>query len=429
LILFADDSGLSSPYTPAQLQADYGMDALYKAGLTGAGRTIGIVDVYGSPTIRADLASFDTHFGLPAPPHFTIIQPAGPVPSFNPENSEMLGWAAETTLDVEWSHAMAPGASIVLAETGVDEVEGTTGMPEIMKAENYMILHEHVTVISQSFAATEETFPSAASLMNLRAVYGEAEKHSVTVLAGAGDWGASGPTNNTNTYYDRRVVAWPASDPLVTAVGGTDVYLNGAGTQLEAIKVWNQSGGTPEASGGGVSEYFARPSWQDGVAKVVGSRRGIPDISMFAACDTGALIYSSFSGFPGLAPVCGTSLATPLFAGVVAIAAQLANHALGLINPTLYSLGSTRSRGLVDVIHGNTSVSVTVAGKAAEVNGYSAVVGYDLASGWGTVNAADLVPELAGRPLPKEGVLSLPTEGVWSLAVGGLSAFVHVKGR
>jgi subtilase family serine protease len=393
---------VSGTYNPAQLREDYDLNPVYAAGIKGQGVRIGIVDVYGSPTIRADLATFDHHYGIPAPPSFTIVRPAGKVPAFNAFNSEMLGWAGETTLDVEWAHAMAPEAAIVLAVTGVDEVEGTSGMAAIMTAERYLIQHEGVAVISQSFAATEETFPSKASLMSFRGTYRLAESRHVTILGATGDTGAASQTLTNDVYYDHRVVNWPASDPLVTAVGGTQVLLNSAGKQVSPTRVWNDDGtsfAVPSAGGGGVSADFGRPVWQSGVAGVVGAHRGLPDISMDASCDPGVFIFSSFFG-SGYEATCGTSLASPLFAGVVALADQLAGHHLGLLNPTLYRLGAAHAAGLVDVTLGNNSVSVPVKNGTAIVKGYDAVKGYDLASGWGTVKAADLVAELAGKKLP-----------------------------
>lgn len=393
---------VEGPYTPAQIRSNYDLGPVYAAGLTGTGETIGIVDAYGSPTIRADLATFDKHFGIPAPPRFTIVEPAGTVPPFRAASSEMLGWAAETTVDVEWAHAMAPGANIVLALTGVDEVEGTSGFAQIMSAEDYLIEHEQVSVISQSFAATEETFPTAASLMAFRGVYGLARNRGVTVLAASGDWGATSLTSS-GSYYDRRVVNWPASDPLVTAVGGTQISLNSAGRAVAPARVWNDGGTSPgpQASGGGVSVDFARPSWQDGVESVVGASRGIPDVSLEASCNPGTEVYVSYPGSPpGYRGVCGTSLATPMFAGIVALADQLAGHGLGLLNPALYALGADHAGGLVNITQGNNTVRIPDKGGSVVVTGYDAVAGYDLATGWGTVLAADLVPELAGRPLP-----------------------------
>ena len=157
-------------YQGPQLQVAYNLGPLFRRGITGVGETIVIVDSYGSPTIRHDLATYDAQYGLPAPPSFTIIQPAGPVPPYK-KNSDFDGWAGETTLDVQAAHTIAPGANILLVETPVSETEGVTGFPQIVRAENYVIDHHLGDVISQSFGATEETFPNAASVMALRSAY------------------------------------------------------------------------------------------------------------------------------------------------------------------------------------------------------------------------------------------------------------------
>ena len=116
-------------YQPSQLQTAYNLKTLHRHGLDGRGTTIAIVDSFGSPTAKADLHQFDQDFGLPDPPRFDIIQPAGPVPPFDPTDPDMAGWGEETSLDVEWAHAMAPGANILLVETPVAETEGLTGIP------------------------------------------------------------------------------------------------------------------------------------------------------------------------------------------------------------------------------------------------------------------------------------------------------------
>jgi subtilase family serine protease len=397
-------------YQPYQLQRAYNVGPLYKRGITGRGQTIVIVDSFGSPTIRSDLATFDAQFNLPAPPSFKIIQPAGPVPPYDPTNSTQVGWAGETTLDVEWSHSIAPGANILLVETPVAETEGVAGFPQIVYAENYVINHHLGQVISQSFSATEQTFPNAASIYALRSAYINAYRHHVTVLAATGDTGATSYSNVAGTLlYTHRVVGWPASDPLVTAVGGTQLSLNTAGQRTAPDRVWNDTyntalnqvffgnpGPNPLATGGGKSAVFARPGYQKGVANVTGYRRGIPDIAMSAACSGLVVTYQSFGGQPaGWYVVCGTSEASPLFAGIVALADQVAGHSLGLINPALYALSAARAPGLVDVTQGNNTVSFTQNGTLYTVRGFSARRGYDLASGVGTVNAAKFVPELA----------------------------------
>jgi subtilase family serine protease len=395
-------------YDPAQIETAYNVRPLYAHGITGRGETIVIVDSFGSPTIKSDLATFDAQFHLPAPPSFRIIQPAGAVGPYNP--TTMSGWAGETTLDVEWSHSIAPGASIVLVETPVAETEGVAGFPQIVEAENYVIDHHLGDVISQSFGATEQTFPSPRSLDELRSAYINAFFHHVTVLASAGDTGATGYSNAAGTlYYTHPAVSWPASDPLVTGVGGTKLSLNAAGQRTAPDRVWNDTynkplnevfygdpGPNPLAGGGGKSLVFSRPFYQNGVASTVGDARGVPDISMSAACSGLVVTYDSFGGAPaGWYVTCGTSEASPLFAGVVALADQVAGHPLGLINPALYALKAEHAPGLVPVTMGNNTVSFTQNGKLYTVHGYSASPGYSMSAGVGTVNAALFVPELA----------------------------------
>ena len=377
--------------------------------MNGKGATIVIVDSFGSPTIQNDLATFDAQFGLPAPPSFKIIQPAGAVPPFDPTNGTMLSWAGETTLDVEYAHTIAPGASIVLVETPVAETEGVTGFPEIIQAEKYVINHHIGDVISQSFSATEQTFSSKASVDALRAAYVDAQRHHITVLAATGDSGAANVGLDGSTYFTFPATTWPPSDPLVTAVGGTQLHLDANGNHTSPDTVWNDTfsaatnqfifgnnGPNPLAGGGGKSVLFSRPSYQNLVRGVVGHARGVPDISMSAACNGAVDVYQSFAPTEvGWFPTCGTSEATPLFAGIVALADQVAHHSLGLINPALYVMSALHLPGLVDVTSGNNTVSFTQNNKKITVQGFNARPGYDLASGLGTVNGALFVPELA----------------------------------
>jgi subtilase family serine protease len=400
-------------FSPGQLRTAYHLPAVYARGITGKGETIVIVDSFGSPTITSDLATFDRHYGYPAPPKFTIIAPEGKIPKFNAGNSDMTGWAGETTLDVEYAHSLAPGASILLVETPVSETEGVTGFPQIVKAEEYVINHHLGGVISQSFSATEETFKNYAQVKPLRAAILDAYSHKVTVLAASGDAGATDYQPNGSDYYLRRVTSWPDSDPLVTGVGGTELKESGSSYTSVA---WNDTknqgadlywGGStdpdPLASGGGKSEFFARPSYQNAVKSVTGASRGVPDIAMSAACNGAVSIYTSYTpGDPGWSLTCGTSEATPEFAAIVALADQAAGHWLGLINPTLYTLLAKRAPGLVDVTSGNNTVSFYqgTAIAAHTVAGYQARKGYDLVTGVGTVNASKFVYELAGVPVP-----------------------------
>jgi subtilase family serine protease len=392
-------------YAPFQYQKAYNLDPLYKQGLTGKGETIVIVDSYGFVGIQNELTTFDNSFHLPAPPHFTIIQPEGPIPPYNPtKRPVMVGWAEETSLDVEYSHAMAPDANILLVETPVAETIGVTGFPQIVAAENYVIDHHLGTVITQSFAAPEQTFPNAASLLGLRSAYKNAAANGVTVLAGSGDQGPTGaktvtPQGFAGSLFLRRVAEWPADDPLVTGVGGTQMFLTANGSHKRPDAVWNDTAllGGAAAGGGGLSSIFARPSYQNSVASSVGSSRGFPDVAMSAAVNGAALVYLSpaaAQGPAGFYLIGGTSEASPLFSGVIAIADQMAGHGLGLINPALYALEAAGAPGIVDVTTGNNTVTFSQNGSTHTVVGWHAVGGYDLASGVGTVDAALFVPEL-----------------------------------
>ncbi|MFF2655848.1 S8 family serine peptidase [Kitasatospora sp. NPDC058032] len=379
-------------YSPLQYREAYNLNALYREGVTGKGRTIVIVDSFGSPTIQHDLEVFDKQWGLPD----TQVEVVkwGNVPPFDPTNPDHTGWAGEATLDVEYAHAVAPDAHIILVETGVAETEGTTGLPEMMDAEQALIRSGRADVISQSFGATENTFPGFdkgdfRSLTDLRYAFKEAAAHDVTVLASSGDNGATDAKENGTDLYPYRVNSWPSSDPLVTSIGGTQLTLDDAGRRTAPDKVWHDAYG---AGGGGVSGVFGRPLYQAGVAKVTGDHRGTPDISMSAAVDGGAWTYESYDPTrTGWHLTGGTSEAAPIFSGVVALADQLAGRRLGQLNWRLYGLDllPAQRSGLVDVTTGDNSWD--------SVTGYQATKGYDLASGLGTIDAARFVHALAGR--------------------------------
>jgi len=391
-------------YSPAQIRQAYDLGPLYAQQQDGTGRTIAIVDSFGSPTIREDLKAFDSGFGIPAPPSFKIIHPAGKVPPFSQSGKDRVGWAYETTLDVEWAHAIAPGANILLVETPTDETESTAGFPEIVKAENFVIRHRLADVITQSFGATEQTFPSAQAIRKLRSAFKNAHAHHITVLASTGDTGATSWTRGMQTYYRFPVTSWPATDPLVTALGGTQLHLDAQGDRTQPDNAWNDTNNpnvvgsppVPSATGGGFSSVFVRPAFQTGVENRVGTHRGVPDVSMSAACDGAVLIYIGLPGSsPGYSSICGTSESAPLFAGVVAIADQVAGHALGDINSMLYALASQHAAGIVDITAGDNTVRFVQNGHAHTVKGYPALTGYDLSTGVGTIDATQLVRELA----------------------------------
>jgi subtilase family serine protease len=395
-------------FQPDQIRAAYGLPALYKRHITGKGTTITIVDPLGSPTIRHDLTTFDRQFGYPAPPSLEIITPAGEIPPYDPQNKLMVSLATETTLDVEYAHVIAPDARILLVETPLTPQAGSTTLfPAIAQAETYVIDHGLGDVISQSFGAPEEKFARPEQIQSLHAAYQEARAHDVTVVSASGDSGATVPLNGS--FDPNPAVLLPASDPLVTAVGGTRLEPDGRRYRSTA---WNDTENTavnqhysadagprPIAGGGGRSAIFARPSYQDGVKSVTGAQRGGPDISMNGACSSSVMEYASFGGIePGWHLECGASESAPLFAGIVALADQVAGHPLGLINPRLYALYAEHAPGIVDVTSGNNTVIFRGSdGALHKVQGYPATRGYDLVSGVGTVNALPFVYELAGR--------------------------------
>ncbi len=427
-------------YQPFQLQRAYNLAPLFSRGIEGRGETIVLVDAFGSPSIASDLQTFDAELGLPNPPSFRVITPEGPVTT-TPKNctskyspagpdlcSDYDGWTEETSLDVEWSHVMAPQASILLVETPVTETEGIYGFPQIVAAENYVIDHHLGDVISQSFAANEQTFTGPGQIYSLRSAYVNAARHGVTVLAGSGDQGSTSqicdPSSGCADPHDiiccssTPAIGWPASDPLVTAVGGTRLQLNDEGYRTAPDSVWNDLSSTfgipgpvytSGSSGGGHSTVFSRPRFQDGVADIVGGSRGTPDIAMSAAGSGSVVFYDTTApAAAGWGIIAGTSEASPLFSGIVALADQVAGHSLGYLNPALYAMAqSGKPDGIVPISQGSNTYTFCIAadiqstGSCASssdlvtVPGFHANGSYNNATGWGTVDAAVFVPALA----------------------------------
>jgi subtilase family serine protease len=396
-------------YTPAQLQQAYGLLPLYAKGITGKGRRIVIIDAFGSPTIRNDLAEFSTEAGLPQA-DLEIMQPVGKVPAYNSSNSDQVGWAGEVTLDVEAAHMIAPDAKIVLVETPSDRYQ-------LDEALYYAITHRLGDVISLSWGITEQLFSPV--IPDQESWFLAAARAHITIVDASGDNGVTNPETNGTSLYTYPVTNWPATDPYVTAVGGTALDLDENGNRLSPDTVWNDSynqaanqlwngdnGPNALASGGGKSTMFATPSYQS--KRLTGGRRGIPDISMSGSCSDAVDTYSTYAGQPaGWTPACGTSESTPMFAAVVALAAQVAGRPLGSINPELYALLDRHAPGIVLVTSGNNTVSFSQGGKSYTLRGYYARYGYSMAAGIGTVDAQYLVPELAQavtgttKPKPK----------------------------
>ena len=427
-------------FSPQAIQSAYDLGPLYAKGLNGKGVTIAIVDSYGSDTIAHDLHVFDQAFGLQpmcgeegvtcaaGMPTFSELHLFGapatqaPPPTSNGTGQEnKSAWALEVSLDVETSHAIAPQANILLVTTPTAETLGVQGFPDMMNAEQYVVDHHLASVISQSFASTEEAFGSSTSLLQLRHAFISAAENGVTVLGSSGDFGSAGliktPVSAGGSLLPNPAVWWPSSDPLVTSVGGTNLCTDPMATTNQPRTLYAgpvaRCQGQPTqtevgwvGSGGGFSHVFSRPGYQDTLpagSTSIGSMRGVPDIGLQSAPRTGALVFISLppdgssgllcAGVPcstGWFDIGGTSLACPQWAGLVAIADQLNGGGLGLINPALYKLAAkstTYANDFFDVTTGNNQAFSTIPG-------YPATTGWDPVTGLGTPNAANLVPDL-----------------------------------
>ncbi len=348
---------LLSGVTPFQLEHAYGFDSFnfVANGKTvkpdGTGQTIAIVDAYHDPYLSSDLHNFDRSYGLPDP-SLTVYGFSG-----TPSND---GWAEEEVLDVEYAHAIAPGAKIVVIEA--------KNPSDLFNEVNFAKNLPGVSVVSMSFGSSEFSGQKGQdSLFTTPAGH-----TGVTFLAATGDAGAySG-------------VSYPSSSPNVVAVGGTTLNVASNGTYLSE-SAWS-------GSGGGYSRYEAEPSYQRSVQS--SGLRTTPDVSLDADPNTGATLYytTPSTGRGGFTIVGGTSASTPEFAGLVAIADQgralIGKNPLDGATQTLPQLYASPSSDFHDITTGS--------------NGYRATVGYDLATGRGTPNALPLIVDLtrpASRPV------------------------------
>jgi len=371
--------------SPAEFMAAYDIGPLLSRGITGKGQTIAIMMDSGSPTIRQDLAAYDKAWHLPAPPSFRIITPLGPIPPFRPTGGRTDA-ASETTLDVEAAHVMAPGAALLVVEIPPPI---SSGIPKIVKAMVYVIRHHLASVMSLSLSSAEADNRASSLSRYHRALLAAGRAAGpVTIVAATGDDGAAELTPDGHHVFSTPQVTWPASDPLVVAVGGTELGAQAPGEPVAPSTSW-------PGSNGGRSMVFARPSYQRTVAGVAGRWRAVPDISLAGSPASSLEMYATprSIGFPRAdkwSPNSGASLATPLFAGVVALADQAAGRPLGLINPLLYQLAAQHDPGIVDVQgRGNTFHAGHIT-----VRGFPAGPGYDLVTGLGTIDAAKFVPDL-----------------------------------
>jgi subtilase family serine protease len=363
---------------------DYNIAPLWEEGIDGSGTTVAVIEGWDDASIGAAMSSFDSRYDLP-PADITTIYPDGPLPSTCPAGMVALGsygscsaWAGELTLDVESVHLMAPYAKIVISATPADseitdDAADQVAPPEMMKALEVIGDQHLANVISISDGTGETTYTYGDSELKAQNT-GElaAAAAGVPVLVATGDCGvvqnlavASSQCGNTSTTPD--TAAWDDS-PWITAVGGSVPNVSSTGQVLGPDTLW-------PGSGAGYSSVYPRPSYQDAVSRATGATmRSVPDITMDSHD--------------------GTSEAAPSFAGLLALATQLnGGHDIGPINPALYQIGPRgATAGIVDITSGSNTIKLR--GSGTTVAGFSAGSGFDVASGWGTVDGAEFAPAL-----------------------------------
>jgi hypothetical protein len=345
-------------FTPAQIEQAYGISGItFNNGTVkgdGSGTTIAIIDAYDDPTIVNDVHQFDQAVGLGDPTLTKVNESGGSsLPSGN------TGWAEETSLDVEWAHAIAPGASILLVEAN------SASYSDLFTAVAYAAKQSHVVAVSMSWGGSEFSGETAYD-SSLKTPAGHA---GVTFVASSGDSGAP--------------ASYPATSPNVLAVGGTSLSLTSTNSILTE-SAWS-------GSGGGISSVESQPTYQKGVVTQSSTKRTNPDVAYDANPNTGFPAYDSYS-FP-TAPwqeFGGTSDAAPQWAAILAIADQgRALAGLGSLDgatQTLPKIYSVSSADFHDTASGSSTGSPH----------YSATAGYDLVTGRGTPVANNLVADLVG---------------------------------
>ena len=335
----ANSAATSVYYTPAQIRHAYGFDQLTA---TGSGQTIAIIDAYGSSSIQSDLNTFCSDFNI-ASTTVVIDYPQGK-PISN------AGWAEETSLDVEWAHAIAPGAKIVLVAAK------SASYTDLLGAVDYAVNTAHATVVSMSWGGSETSAETGNGYDSHFNVPG------VTFVASAGDSGEG--------------VEWPAASPYVVGVGGTSLYLN-PDNSYSSESAWS-------GSGGGISQYELTPSWQSAWSGL--TSRGVPDVSYLADPNTGVLVV--YKG--GLYVFGGTSVGAPQWAALVALSKASFNSAV-----TLYS-----AAGTANTIATNNFYDITSGNNGPDLDD-NAIAGYDLVTGLGSPAALGLVSALSSvSPTP-----------------------------
>lgn len=356
-------------YQPSEVQTAYDMNPLYAQGFDGSGETVVITDAYGSATIAQDAELFSQVYGLPdiTPANFQVVKAPGLA---NNPHGVARGWDVETSLDVEWVHALAPKANIALVVA--------TDHASLDEAINYAVVHHLGNTISNSWSSVEG-FGNPVTLDRVNRILQMAAAQGIDVNFASGDFG------DEVSRVGFKSVDFPASSPFATGIGGTSLALNpdnsimfqtGWGNNLTRIAKRVSQGSTPVipplndprlglgfqfGAGGGSSLTFAKPAFQ---SSLPGSARLVPDISMLADPFTGVEFIETVGGVPSVGVVGGTSLATPLFSAVMAIAAQKAGHGLGQAAALVYSLPAGAVNDIVPVGSANnvTGTNTTAGG-------------------------------------------------------------------
>jgi subtilase family serine protease len=389
-------------YSPAQIQNAYQVSPLLKAGINGKGRSIVIIDAFSNPYAASDLKIFDKTFGLPDPV-FNQIAPQG-APAFDLADPDQVGWTVESALDTQWAHAIAPSAHIYLIDAKSDSDI------DIYNATKWAVDHNIGDVISQSFGEAESCVDPKLDAMQ-HALFAKAVAKGISLFASSADDGSAQPTCNGESY--KKSAASPANDPLVTAVGGTNLVASTVDGAYGYETAWNDAysecgpDATYGCSGGGFSNIYARPAYQVGVAGTSPTRRGVPDVAYNAGVDGGVLVhpgaYIASFGYSPTDPdvfliVGGTSAGSPQWAGLAALADQAAGHRLGNLNPVLYQIGKTaglHGKAYHDITLGSNRFGfLNASNKWVTISGYSAGVRWDALTGWGSPKANALIPLL-----------------------------------
>jgi len=355
--------GPSAPYTPAEVQVAYGFNNITFNGVagTGSGQTIAIVDAYNDPKIQTDLNTFDTstnpQINLPAPPTFTQVNETGGT-SLPPSDSSG-GWELEESLDVEWAHAMAPGANILLVEAS------SNSFSDLFAAVNYAAAHANV--VSMSWAGGEFSGETAYD--------GNFNQAGVAFVASSGDNGAP--------------ASYPAISPNVLAVGGTALTIG-------ANNVWSSEVGW-SGSGGGPSAYESQPSYQKGVVTQTSTARANPDVAYDASPSTAVYVYDSvpYEGGSGWWKVGGTSAGAPQWSALLAIADQGRALSGQLPLNSGSSKGSTNPQQVMSILYAlyanPADFHDITSGTSTGTPNYSAGPGYDYVTGIGSPIANNLI--------------------------------------